>query len=213
MCKCLFVADLHGQPERYLKLLRVIAQDNPTAVFLGGDLLPSGLSAATALGPAHRDFVKDFLATQFSQLRQSLGSSYPKVFLILGNDDSRSEEAALCEAETEGVWEYIHERRVSLNDYDVYGYACVNPTPFLLKDWERYDVSRHVDPGCVSPEEGYRSIPVTEYEARYSTIKQDLQRLAADDDLARGALPHGLLDEAKGHGRFLLQLDGSPRAQ
>jgi Icc-related predicted phosphoesterase len=147
--------------------------------------LPSGLSVATALGPAHRDFVKDFLATQFSQLRQSLGSSYPKVFLILGNDDSRLEEAALCEAETGGVWEYIHERRVSLNDYEVYGYAYVNPTPFLLKDWERYDVSRHVDPGCVSPEEGYRSIPVTEYEVRYATIKRDLQRLTGDDDLAR----------------------------
>ncbi|MDB4433274.1 metallophosphoesterase [bacterium] len=188
MCKCLFASDLHGEPERYLKLFQAIAQDNPTAVFLGGDLLPSGLLLATTLGPEHRDFVRDFLATQFGQLRQSLASSYPKVFLILGNDDSRSEEAALRDVATAGIWEYIHERRVSLNDHDVYGYACVNPTPFLLKDWERYDVSRHVDPGCVPPEEGYRSVPITEHEARYVTIEQDLQRLTGDNDLARALI-------------------------
>jgi Icc-related predicted phosphoesterase len=188
MCECLFVSDLHGQPERYLKLLRVIARENPAAVFLGGDLLPSGISVVAPSGPEYRDFVNDFLAAQFNQLRQSLGSFYPKVFLILGNDDSRLEEAALCEAATQGIWEYVHERRVSLKDYAVYGYACVNPTPFLLKDWERYDVSRHVDPGCVSPEEGVRSVPIAENEARYATIQRDLQRLTGDDDLGRALI-------------------------
>jgi Icc-related predicted phosphoesterase len=59
----------------------------------------------------------------------------------------------------------------------------VPPTPFLLKDWERYDVSRYVDPGCVSPEEGRRSVPVSANESRYSTISEDLEQLVGRDDV------------------------------
>lgn len=33
-------------------------------------------------------------------------------------------------------------------------------SPFLLKDWEHYDVSRYVDLGCISPEDGQRTIDV-----------------------------------------------------
>ena len=60
--------------------------------------------------------------------------------------------------------------------FQVYGYSFVPPTPFQLKDWERYDVSRFVDPGCVSPEEGMRTIPVSDQEQRFTTIQKDLTR-------------------------------------
>ncbi len=49
--------------------------------------------------------------------------------------------------------------------------------PFLNKDWEKYDVSRFVDVGCVSPEEGFRSIPISVNELRFFTIKRDLEKL------------------------------------
>ncbi len=58
------------------------------------------------------------------------------------------------------------------------GYSYIPPTPFPLKDWERYDVSRYVDPGAVSPEEGMRTLPVSPQEMRYATIKEDLENLA-----------------------------------
>jgi hypothetical protein len=70
----------------------------------------------------------------------------------------------------------------------VYGYACVPPTPFLWKDWERYDVSRYVPPGSVSPEEGWRSVDVAEHDVRYGTIWGDLGELAGDVDLSRAVL-------------------------
>jgi Icc-related predicted phosphoesterase len=57
----------------------------------------------------------------------------------------------------------------------------VPPTPFRLKDWERYDVSRYVPPGSVSPEEGLRTVPVPENEARFSTIQDDLASLVGDN--------------------------------
>jgi Icc-related predicted phosphoesterase len=77
---------------------------------------------------------------------------------------------------------------VELDGRPVYGYQYVPPTPFRLKDWERYDVSRYTDPGCVSPEDGARSVPVPENDVRHSTIEQDLRRLTAEQDLAEAIL-------------------------
>lgn len=180
MFRCFFVSDLHGQVERYRKLFRLIAAEAPSAVFFGGDLLPSGLSALASLDFDHEDFVNDFLVRQLTRLREDLGKNYPRVFVILGNDDSRSEESTILAAATTGVWEYIHDRRVSFLGHDIYGYANVPPTPFMLKDWERYDVSRYVGVGCVSPEDGYRSVPVPKQQIRYATMNDDLARLTGD---------------------------------
>jgi len=183
MTACLFVSDLHGHPERYEKLWSAIEKETPAAVFLGGDLLPSGLMGMVSLDPAHRDFVNDFLVPGFERVRTRLGANYPKVFLILGNDDGRFEEAAFLDVASTGLWIYSHNRTFSLSDYRVFGYAYVPPTPFRLKDWEKYDVSRYVSPGCVSPEEGGRSVPCAENEIKYSTIQKDLDSLAGDLDL------------------------------
>ncbi len=98
------------------------------------------------------------------------------------NDDARVHEAAFQEMSQEGLIEYIHDRSVAFGEYAVYGYASVPPTPFHLKDWERYDVSRYVDPGCVPIEEGRHSVPVDEHELKYRTIAEDLKRLAGGGD-------------------------------
>jgi len=103
----------------------------------------------------------------------------------MGNDDSCFEEPAFAEAETTGIWEYIHNKKTRLGDYTVYGYSCVPPTPFLLKDWERYDVSQYVDPGCIPPEEGYHSIPFKKDDILYNTIKMDIELLVGTDDLSK----------------------------
>jgi Icc-related predicted phosphoesterase len=93
--------------------------------------------------------------------------------------------------------------------YTVYGYGYIPPTPFLSKDWERYDVSRYVDPGSVSPEEGWHSIPHTAIEARYATIKEDLDHLCGTDDLTGAVMlfhapPYKtLLDRAALDGKFI----------
>jgi Icc-related predicted phosphoesterase len=181
--RCFFASDLHGRVERYRRLLRVVEEEVPAAVLLGGDLLPSGYLASWDSGE-HGDFVREFLSRGFAALRGRLGDRYPMVVLILGNDDPRAEEIKLLEGEREGLWRYAHGRRIALDGHVVYGYSFVPPTPFLLKDWERYDVSRFVDPACVSPEEGRRSVPVRRRDARYRTIEEDLERLAGESDQA-----------------------------
>ncbi len=183
MTPCCFATDLHGQLDRYEKLFYLLAEDSPRALFLGGDLLPSGLMPRTGGDPRHVDFLNEFLAVELDRLKRRLGDRYPSIFVILGNDDARFEEAAVLEVGARGLWTYLHDRRAQVAGYPVYGYAYVPPTPFLLKDWERYDVSRYVDPGCVSPEEGRRSVPVSANEARYSTISGDLDELVGQDDV------------------------------
>jgi Icc-related predicted phosphoesterase len=180
---CLFVSDLHGHPERYEKLWRAVEDVVPAALFLGGDLLPSGLTGISSLDPRHGDFVNDFLMPGFERIRAKLGQRYPEVFLILGNDDARFEEAAFLDAGASGVWTYAHNRICQFMSYRVLGYAYVPPSPFLLKDWERYDVSRYVPPGCISPEDGRRSVAVPRSEVRYTTIQKDLDDLTADEPL------------------------------
>lgn len=179
MPSCLFVSDLHGSISRYKRLFSLIRDERPAAVFLGGDLLPSFLRPSGG----HEDFVHGFLLPQFESLRDHLKDAYPRVFLILGNDDGRIWEPDFAGIATAGLWEYMHNRRVEFDAYDVYGYACVPPTPFLNKDWERYDVSRHVEPGCVSPEEGMRTVDADLREIRHGTIKSDLDALTGDRDL------------------------------
>ena len=185
---CYFVSDIHGQVDRYEKLFKMILSEQPTLVFIGGDFLPSGLNYRKSVDFSHKDFINGFLAPNFEQLRDNLKDNYPKIYIIMGNDDGRMEEASVLNASTTGIWEYIHQRRMKFDKYPIYGYSFVPPTPFLCKDWERYDVSRYVDPGCLSLEDGYHSIPVSESELRYSTIKNDLDVLTADSDLSNTIL-------------------------
>jgi Icc-related predicted phosphoesterase len=178
MPTCFFASDLHGGEERYRKLFGAVRRELPAAVFLGGDLLPS-----RGRGCSYASFARDFLLPELAALGQDLGTARPRVLVILGNDDPRTEEDALLEGERCGLCEHLHLRRTTLEGHAVYGYACVPPTPFLLKDWERYDVSRYVDVGGVSPEEGFRSVAVPANDIRYGTIQKDLDELTADQDL------------------------------
>ena len=208
MAFCFFASDLHGHADRYDKLWESIKEAPPEAVFLGGDLLPSGFGLAS-LDPAHRDFVNDFMAPGFERTRTQLGQRYPKVYLILGNDDSRFEEAAFLDVATTGLWTYAHNRNLVLSNYQVFGYSHTPPSPFQLKDWEKYDVSRYVPPGCVSPEEGRRTVPCAAHEIKYATIQKDLEALAGERVLDNAVfLFHGppyetKLDRAANDGKMI----------
>jgi uncharacterized protein len=110
------------------------------------------------------------------------------VFAVFGNDDERVDEPEMVALHAAGLVEYVHQRSAVWNGWTVYGYGCVPPTPFALKDWEVYDVSRFVDPGCVSPEEGRRTVPVADREVRHRTIAGDLEALVASAPLDRAVM-------------------------
>ena len=198
-----FATDLHGKPGRYDKLFSEIRRRQPAAVLLGGDLMPHEL----AHGP-FSDFIHDFLLPSFLRLKEDMGTKYPEVLLILGNDDARANEQEFIKAENTGAWSYMHEKSRLLGKHEVFGYAYIPPTPFRLKDWERYDVSRYADPGCLHPLEGFFTTE-PEGDIEYQTIQQDLDQLVSDKDLSKAIMlfhspPYSTsLDRAALDGRFI----------
>lgn len=179
MIQCLFSSDLHGKIPRYEKLFKIIRDEKPSFVFLGGDLLPHAYSIKS--GVEH--FIDGYLFNNFSRLRESMKDDYPEVFVILGNDDPKVNEKSFIDVgKKSGLWTYLHNRKVQSGKYTFYGYAIVPPTPFRLKDWEKYDVSRNIDPGCIDPMEGFRSVEA-EKNIQFSTIQKDIEILTKGDDL------------------------------
>ncbi|MCK5793797.1 MAG: hypothetical protein KAH12_03775, partial [Anaerolineales bacterium] len=96
-----------------------------------------------------------------------------------------SEEDLIRWMVDEGIWEYVHGQSVEFGSYTVFGYAYVPPTPFFNKDWERYDISRFVDPGCIPPEEGWHSVDEPKNLIEHATIKKDLEELSGRKDLSK----------------------------
>lgn len=179
--KCFFVSDLHGKIDRYEKLFNQIKIELPNILFIGGDILPN---FHVITNSKYDDFIFDYVIPAFQNLKTELKTEYPKVYIILGNDDPKIEEHKIIEGQNRSLWQYIHNKKVEFNDYVIYGYSNIPPTPFLLKDWERYDVSRYIDPGCIHPTEGKRTI-VEKEDIEYSTIYNDLQTLISNDNLKK----------------------------
>ncbi|PKP34772.1 MAG: hypothetical protein CVU00_05365 [Bacteroidetes bacterium HGW-Bacteroidetes-17] len=180
MSKCFFVTDLHGHIDRYDKLFLQIKEEKPEAVFFGGDLLPHRLKK---MGN-YDDFTTDFLFPSLYQLKKDLKDRYPRIYLILGNDDARCEEEKFLTESNNGLFHYSNQQKISFGDYLIFGYSFVPPTPFQMKDWEKYDVSRYVDPGCVHPNEGFRTYAPTE-DIEFATIQKDLEILTENEDVSK----------------------------
>lgn len=165
--KCFFVSDIHGKQDRYKALFRKIEEEQPDGVFLGGDLLPHHRSEDKTMS-----FIHDAIIEPMEEFQNA------RFFLIMGNDDPRIYEEIFKEADEEGILDYVHQRSVKFNNLFVIGYSYVPPTPFRLKDWERYDVSRYTDVGGISSEDGFRTI--SEERTRYKTIEEDLEEIASE---------------------------------
>lgn len=200
--RCLFVSDLHGRSDRYKSLFQVVREELPEMVFIAGDLfslLPT--VGADALGTPVGD-LDGFIVPRLEELRGELKDRYPEIFVILGNDDGAAVEKMIREIDDAGLWHYVHNRRYEVQGHSIYGYNYIPPSPFQLKDWERYDVGRGVDPGCVSPEEGWRSVKVRKSQVKWSTIAKDLEKLAGQEEQGKAiwlfhSPPHEtLLDRA-----------------
>ncbi len=177
---CFFVSDIHGSFSRYKKLIEEIKKDKPAVVFFGGDLLPHALRKIEG----YPDFVNDFLIPEFIDLKNKMKNHYPEIFLILGNDDFRSEENKIIEAQKLGIWKYIHYRKSLYSDHKIFGYSYVPVTPFRIKDWEKYDTKENeIRPGCIPVSDGFTTVD-HDRKAEQSTIEKDLEFLTRNENLS-----------------------------
>jgi Icc-related predicted phosphoesterase len=180
--KALITSDLHGSQRKYKFLFDKIRLFQPEAVFIGGDL--TGFAAKLNTYTSIKNFYRDYLELELEKLKFDLEKNYPEIFIIMGNDDPINQEDELERLSELGLIRYVNERIVQFKGYFVAGYSYVPPTPFMNKDWEKYDVSQFVDVGCVSPEAGFRSIPVDVHDLRFNTIKRDLNKMFYKLDLS-----------------------------
>ena len=169
--KVYFVSDLHGKPERYRKLAVKIADEPPDAVLVGGDLLPNYF----VMEPA--EFAENFLLPLLTYLKSNLRERFPSIYYIFGNDDPASALLFFDETPIAGLMKNINMQVIKFSGIQIGGYAYIPPTPFLLKDWEKYDVSRYIPRGALSPEEGIRTVATPANIVRYTTIADDLEIL------------------------------------
>jgi Icc-related predicted phosphoesterase len=181
---CYFVSDLHGDYVRFEKLFRSVKSEKPSVLFIGGDIFPHAMSLKGRAGVVE-DFLSGFFIENLRDLKKSLGNLYPEIFLILGNDDGKFRENDMLEYSEKGFFHYCHLEKKSFKGFDIYGYSYIPPSPFRLKDWEKYDVSQFVDPGCTGPEDGWHSQEVNKDELKYSTIAGDLNSYAKEIDLSK----------------------------
>ncbi len=177
--KACVVSDLHGSFHRYEALFGWIETNIPDVVFIAGDILPYTSIIHHPEQGIIEDFLLDYIGPHLHELKQKMGDSYPTIYAILGNDDPRSNETSMLQLDNEGLLLYAH-KRVFENDYGtVFGYSYVPPTPFQIKDWERYDVSRYIHPYDISPEQGVRTVEVDPHRIRSATIRKDLEELTS----------------------------------
>ena len=185
MNTCFFVSDLHGQMSRYEALFKLIKKEKPDFVFLGGDLLPHRKIQQSRIQADETDFVRDFLFRKFSLLKETMDCAYPDIFLIPGNDDLKILFDAVAEGEKTDLWRNLHNHCVVIGKYRFYGYGCVPPTPFRIKDWDRFDISKEIESGSISPVNGFHSLP-PDHDPENDTIENDLKLLVNDDNLEFG---------------------------
>ena len=169
---CYFTSDLHGHKSRYEKLFNLIIQEPPQIVFLTGDLL-------SRLSP--QSFLLEYIVPNLKRMRNILSERYPQIYLILGNNDERIYEEIIENISKETLWNYIHLKKIKSGNYNIYGYNYSPPTPFLLKDWEKYDTNYEIKKGCISPEMGKRTVEISD-EEKLSTIQNDLEKLANNEN-------------------------------
>lgn len=166
-----FVSDLHGKQDRYNKLAEKTAEEPPDVLMLGGDLLPNYFQMEPA------DFAESFLLPILFDLKLQLKKRFPDIYFIFGNDDPASALTLFEEPPVSGLMKNLNMSVIENSGIELGGYAYIPPTPFLLKDWEKYDVSRYVPRGALSPEEGIRTVEVAANIVKYTTIADDLEIL------------------------------------
>ena len=132
MANILYVTDLHGRTEVYEQAFREAKKKEIAALFLGGDLCPTGFHEMFI--PIQREFLAHYLIPRIEKFRQDTGKP---VFIMMGNDDFKANEVLLLDAEKKGTLLVTNLHRHRLDSWMIIGYSYINETPFLLKDWEK----------------------------------------------------------------------------
>ncbi len=191
-----YTSDLHGELDLYRAAGEAAIRRRADALIFGGDLCPGIPSASSLRLPIEQP---EFLLHRLSHLLGDWKEDHPalRIFAIPGNDDCQTILPALEELEMNDLIENLHQETRTLGAYTLMGLSYVPPTPFHLKDFERWDDAPEPDSDsysyrCVagSPR-GFMVIGDFHYYLdSLPSLKQELQRLPVKDAMHTVAVIH-----------------------
>jgi Icc-related predicted phosphoesterase len=194
--RLVYTSDLHGILDLYRAAGNAAVRTRADALIFGGDLCPG-----TPGGEARRMPVEqpEFLLQRVSHLLDMWKDAHPalRIFVIPGNDDCQTILPALEELETGGLIENLHRGSRKLGPYTLMGLSYVPPTPFHLKDFERWDDAPEPD----SNSNSYRCLRGTprgfaviedfqSYLDSFPSISQELEQFKIKDPAHTIAVIH-----------------------
>lgn len=135
--KICFASDLHGNPELYEQLERLVVDARPSLLILGGDLLLDGDPADPVA--SQRWHVREQFMPRIDRLRDRLDGL--GVACIMGNHDWLPTEIELAHHHREGRIVLLSlEHPWTHGGIAFLGYSRTPPTPWWVKDFERLDL-------------------------------------------------------------------------
>ena len=125
--RILYATDLHGDKNKYEKLLNIAIDNNINLIINGGDMLPKQ-------GARHKEqpvFINEYLRDYFSRLKLH----NIKYLAMLGNDDLLSIDKIFDDVcnEFDNVYN-IAQNKVNINGYEFIGMNHILDHPFGCKD-------------------------------------------------------------------------------
>jgi uncharacterized protein len=177
------VADIHGNISQYEKIKDIVVKNQIAFVFLCGDLLPKTGGTWTPDNKVRTiqmqaDFINDYFLDYLTEL-----GKLTSVYAIFGNDDFSSNYHLVKELKIPNVTFLNNEvAKLPMASQDLYvaGYSYVGVTPFLHKDWEKWDTKAYDLPHKLYRTNGYSSANGKHYAVDLATESSSIQ-----DDLAQ----------------------------
>jgi len=190
---CIVSADLHGNKGHYQKLREAVYKHDASCVFLCGDLLPKdgGLwspeNKIRTIG-AQKEFIKSF----FNDFLDDL-SKKAHIYIIYGNDDFKStySEINLGNENVTFLDKEVVPFFDTSMDIKIAGYPYVPLTPFMQKDWEKWDEIRgsmndrvYREDGFVSHEDTHMPVDFSTESSGGTTIAEDMEEFANKNNVS-----------------------------
>ena len=181
--KIIFVTDLHGDEQKYNRVLDIARELKADAVINCGDMLPKGGKILD-----QGAFISDYLDGYFAEFNAD-GIHY---LCYLGNDDLAIYDDIF--EKTCAKYSFIHniaQRKIKIKQYEFIGMNLVDDYPFLLKDRCRRDSDNYEFPmqygkGLLSTPMGLREIrDWFSYARTLPTIEQEMNRLPKPKNMAK----------------------------
>lgn len=184
-----YSADLHGNEAQYEKLVDFAKSISANSLIIGGDIAPKRGGREHFIS-MQRTFLSERLPHILLSFKKALPDS--QIYLMMGNDDCACNLDVL-EGYDKELFHLIHERRLNLtSDFNIVGYSFVPITPFMLKDWEKFDlgevprtlVSKYAKrkswnyclEGFRGALQGWNKFHFTETMERENSIQKDLKK-------------------------------------